>query len=332
MRSSDSNNVYLIATSLLLLFLASGGSALTASPLPNMRAAVIVPGFLTGGNDFSHLAKSLTDRGIPTVVVPMPSWHWIPCLAGRSMRPILERLDYAVQHVARASASEPIIPPYKYNIIDLIADFQENPGGIYKVGGSDLVDEYPIVQPRGVFPLPQSEPKGKIALIGHSAGGWISRIYLSRRNYAGKSYGGVELVHSLVTLGTPHRDAPGPAFEGIRWCNKVEEELDVRKLSVSGSGFLGADWGALTEGSYAFCSEYGMDVSQVDGDGVTPIESAFAWKGAEQLVVEGVTHFCWSKVAGSSLVAPELTKDEANGRPWYGSDNILDQWVPFLQV
>jgi hypothetical protein len=246
------------------------------------------------------------------------------------MRPILERLDYAVQHVARGS-SDPI-PPYRYNLNDFIADFQNNPGGILKVGGSNLVDEYPIVEPRGGFPLPQGEPKGKIALIGHSAGGWISRIYLSRRNYAGRVYGGSDLVHSLVTLGTPHGDAPGPAFEGIRWCSKEEEDLDVRKLSVGGTGFLGSDWGALTAGSYAFCSATGSDISNVDGDGVTPVESALAWKGAERLVVEGVTHFCWSKIAASSVVAPELTKDEAKGRPWYGTDCVLDQWDGFLKV
>ena len=32
-------------------------------------------------------------------VLPGPRWHWIPCLGGRSARPILERIDFAVDHV-----------------------------------------------------------------------------------------------------------------------------------------------------------------------------------------------------------------------------------------
>jgi len=32
-----------------------------------------------------------------------------------------------------------------------------------------------------------------------SAGGWISRVYLSSSDYGGKSYDGSEYIHSLVT-------------------------------------------------------------------------------------------------------------------------------------
>ena len=46
--------------------------------LPDINAAVIVPGFMTGKDEFNSLASSLTNMGIPTVVVPMPSWHWLP--------------------------------------------------------------------------------------------------------------------------------------------------------------------------------------------------------------------------------------------------------------
>ena len=45
------------------------------------------------------MADTLTSRGIPTVVVPMPVWHWLPCLGGRSMRPMLERIDHTVRLV-----------------------------------------------------------------------------------------------------------------------------------------------------------------------------------------------------------------------------------------
>jgi len=45
------------------------------------------------------------------------------------------------------------------------------------------------------------------------AGGWIARAYLSDREYGGKIYNGKELVHSIITLGSPHGNAPGPAFK-----------------------------------------------------------------------------------------------------------------------
>jgi hypothetical protein len=43
----------------------------------NIAAAVIVPGFLTGADEFGPMCKALTERGIPTVAVPMPNWHWV---------------------------------------------------------------------------------------------------------------------------------------------------------------------------------------------------------------------------------------------------------------
>lgn len=336
----------------------------TQQSLPDIQAAVIVPGFLTGGDAFKGLAASLSERGIPTVAVPMPAWHWIPCLGGRSMRPILERLDATVRHVAAGNLDA--IPPFSYSVADLWSDFFHNPGGLRKVGGSDKVDEYPVVNPRGRFPLPENGPKGKIALIGHSAGGWISRIYLSERSYGGRGYCGQNLIHTLVTLGSPHLAVSSPAFEGIAWANE-EPVLPIRQLAVGGVGFKGDEWGALTRSSYAFCCADGSDgtlvsagtelelekegfcdalaltlsnslsrlsrIFQYDGDGVTPYHSAVAWNGAQQLCVQNVTHFCWSEIRGSRMIAPELTDDHANGgHPWYGDDSVLDQWVDFLKV
>ena len=64
-------------------------------------------------------------------------------------------------------------------------------------------------------------------------------------------------------------------------------------LAVAGSGTPG-DRSQLTEGSYAFCVG-GSNGCDLDGDGVTPVESALAWggDGVEKLVLERVTHFPW---------------------------------------
>ena len=146
----------------------------------NIAAAVVVPGFLTGADEFGPLCQALTEKGIPTVAVPMPNWHWLPCLGGRSARPILERIDFTVQHLVanleadnNAVAAISKIPSYSYSLLDCWQDFRNNPGGALKVGGSSQVDDYPVVEPKGDFPRPRnfrsknSQSKKKIALIGH---------------------------------------------------------------------------------------------------------------------------------------------------------------------
>lgn len=317
----------------------------------NIAAAVFVPGFLTGADEFEPLCQALTERGIPTVAAPMPNWHWLPCLGGRSARPILERIDFAVRHLVAnlETTDNPIlsdkknailnIPKYQYSLWDCFQDFRQTPGGVLQVGGASSVEEYPVVEPKGYFPQPQGlrqdgAPKKKIALIGHSAGGWISRVYLSSTEYGGKAYGGSDYIHSLVTLGTPHATAPGPAFDGIRWINDESRESDrlskVRSLSVAGTGFKGDEWGELTLGAYGFCSADGGDGSKYDGDGVTPVFSALAMPGSEALTLDNVHHFCWSDVFGGDLASPELTEDHKNGKPWYGSEGVIDQWANFI--
>jgi hypothetical protein len=323
----------------------------SSSSLPNIRAAVIVPGFLTGQQEFTQLQQLLTYKyNIPTVVVPMPNWHWLPCLGGRSMRPMLERIDFAVRHMTSVAGNfvtnnnstnvvdpQLLIPNFRYNIFDLIQDFMYNPGGILEVGGSAEVDNYPMYIPKGTFPIPSSPSLGKVALIGHSAGGWICRAYLSDRNYGGRVYNGHELIHSLITLGSPHGNAPGPAFKGVEWVNRNNTDMvdrRVRALAVGGIGYKGNSSGELTRGAYSFCCPYSSDGSQYDGDGVTPIDSALAMKQymthADTLVLDNVGHFCWSDVFGGSIVAPELTKYHLEGRPWYGDDAIVAKWVNWL--
>ncbi|KAL7431861.1 hypothetical protein ACHAXH_002611 [Discostella pseudostelligera] len=336
-----------------------GGGSLPL--LPNIRAAVIVPGFLTGKDEFLPLAQSLNNIGIPTVVVPMPNWHWLPCLGGRSMRPMLERIDFTVRHLAGVAGNlgdferttmealeksldnekgrmrdpQILIPNINYNVIDLYQDFRNNPGGVLEVGGSAEVDKYPLWNPKGSF-LSAPAPMGKVALIGHSAGGWICRAYLSNRNYGGKSYDGQKLVHSIITLGSPHGNAPGPAFKGVEWVNSeiIDASSGVRALAVGGTGYKGDSSGDLTRGAYSFCCPVGSDGTQYDGDGVTPIQSALAMKEfmphADALVLDDVGHFCWSDVFGGDIVAPDLTKFHREGRPWYGDEAVIEKWAGWL--
>ncbi len=209
---------------------------------------------------------------------------------------------------------------------------------MFAVGGSAEVDEYPKnVAPRGRFQscIPKvEEAKGRVAIIGHSAGGWIGRVYLSHRDYGGRAYRGSELVHSIVTLGSPHLDAPGAAFRSVNWINQEELPENVRGLAVAGKGLLGDSSGQFTQNAYEFC--LGGDGTTYDGDGVTPVQSSLAMEGmnCEKMVLEGtVTHFPWSDVFGGDIFAPDLAKlHKEQKMPWYGSNEALDQWADWLKV
>lgn len=306
----------------------------------NVAAAVLVPGYLTGARELKSLQQELTRQGLPTVVVPMANWHWLPVVGGRSVRPILERIDFTVQHLLAALEQDKDLfsgkfPTFDYSFLDAWNDFLENPGGVAEVGGSASVLDYPKhIQPRGRFPKPQLKSNKKIALIGHSAGGWISRIYLSDQDYGGKVYSGSKYIHSVVTLGTPHATAPGPAFEGISWINKQLVGDAVRSLAVAGKGFQGDRWGGLTQGSYAFCCPDGTDGSNYDGDGMTPTFSALAMPNSESLVLpqNEVNHFAWTDVGWvGKKVAPELYLNmQENGSLWYGSKEVVAEWLPWI--
>ena len=299
--------------------------------LPPVNAAVIVPGFMMGAAEFQPLADALTARGIPSVVVPFPSWHWLPVLGGRSVRPLLERVECTVRHLAAAEGDISKVPMdlfESYSANDCWEDFQTTPGGALKVGGTSNPVEYPVVTPKGSFPA-AGGPKSRVILIGHSAGGLVSRIFLSKRNYGGKVYGGCDLVHTIVTLGTPQGNAPGPAFKGVEWCNREHLPETVRGLAVGGRGFRGDSSGGIVKENYAFCccnSTTGIDY---DGDGVVPIASMLAFPGADKMVFDDCHHYSWTDAFGGNL--PDLSRMYRENPRWYGSDDVLDKWVDWIK-
>ncbi|TVQ44834.1 MAG: alpha/beta fold hydrolase [Gloeocapsa sp. DLM2.Bin57] len=154
----------------------------------------------------------------------------------------------------------------------------------------------------------------QVNLIGHSAGGWIARIYLGEKIYDKHTWKAHQFVHTLVTLGTPH-------YSQERWTRKnlafVEENYpgafydQVRYICVAGKAVYGEkrtpNWFAYN--SYRItCGE-----GNTWGDGITPIEVAHL-PGATNLTLEGVRH------------APG-----EHGQPWYGSSNIIPDWISPLK-
>lgn len=225
--------------------------SLTMTRTPPPRA-VIIPGLLQGSSDFVAMAEAMRRRGVLTTVAPIKSWHWLPMLGGRSLRPILERIDFAVDYLRSVPETEAdiVCPSATYSASDFILDMLQNPGGVFRVGGTSDPAALPPFQPHGDFDLPglgagqarDVPPEAqRIFLIGHSASGWVSRIYLSSRTYAGRAYDAGSKTVGVVTLGTPHISTDSPALRNVRFAAQEVAPPDVRCLAVAGLGVRGSD-------------------------------------------------------------------------------------------
>jgi triacylglycerol esterase/lipase EstA (alpha/beta hydrolase family) len=158
----------------------------------------------------------------------------------------------------------------------------------------------------------------QINLIGHSAGGWISRIYLGDRPYDihgdvrdGEAYWNAKSrVAALICLGTPQ-------FSEEKWTKKnlnfVNDNYpgafypEVDYICLAGKTLEGKQpWGLAYQSYKITCGN-----GKTWGDGITPIEAAFL-DGAKNLEIPDVKHSPRSNF-------------------WYGSPAALEQWIGFLR-
>lgn len=231
-------------------------------PLPT----VILPGYFASALEYKNLEQSLQASGFPTVTVPLIQRDWFPTLGGRSMVPILRKIDQTVKQQLE----------------------QHN--------------------------------TSKINLIGHSAGGWIARLYLGEipynihndvSNEAGLWHA-YPYVATLVTLGTPH-------VSQERW---TKRNLDFVKINYPGAFYPEvryvcvagkAIYGERKLGQWLAYSSYQQTcgIGNCWGDGITPIEAAHL-EGAINLTLEGVLH-----------------SPRRRGM-WYGSPAAMQAWMPHL--
>jgi pimeloyl-ACP methyl ester carboxylesterase len=157
--------------------------------------------------------------------------------------------------------------------------------------------------------MAEHSPTEKVTLVGHSAGGVLSRLYLSDEPFRGKIYAGIERVSTLITLGSPHHN---PKRAHMR--RRVEDELPgafyaprVRYVSVAGRAIAGDREGTRRERLSGWLYGHLCGRRDVWGDGLVPVGNALLG-GADHVILPGVLH------------APLF------GKPWYGSPEIVEQW------
>lgn len=160
----------------------------------------------------------------------------------------------------------------------------------------------------------------KINLIGHSAGGWICRIYMGEQPYtihkdvdeSANLWFANPVVSTLITLGSPHISQERWTRKNLDFVNSFYPGAfypQVRYVCVAGK----AVYGARRAGQWLAYNSYQLTCGQGPtwGDGITPIEAAHL-EGAENLVLEGVMH-----------------SPRSPGQ-WYGSSGVLPAWVSYL--
>lgn len=186
------------------------------------------------------------------------------------------------------------------------------------VGGRSMV---PILRQidRTIATVREKYDCDRLNLIGHSAGGWIARIYLGDRPYdihgdvAGKAavWQGRKVVSRLVTLGTPH-------ISQERWTKRNLDFVknsypgafypEIQYICVAGKAVYGQPWQ-----SWLAYNSYRLTCGKGDcwGDGITPVTAAHL-DGAINLTLDGVWH-----------------SPNSPGQ-WYGSSEVIDLWVQYL--
>ena len=156
-------------------------------------------------------------------------------------------------------------------------------------------------------------PSGKATLIGHSSGGVMLRLYLSKETFEGNVYAGSERCDRLITLGSPHqavRATPLRAMVDRRFPGCYESGVDY----VAIAGKL-----ELCKGNASALSRIGAKASYKRainndvclGDGLVPVESALL-HGARSLIQNDTAH-------GGLF-----------GDIWYASTQRVDEWWNFV--
>ena len=231
-----------------------------------MLPTIIIPGYFARAQEYQPLAQALTDRGLPTEIVPLTIPDWLPTVGGRSMMPILRKIDATVKQAQ---------------------------------------DQYASSQ---------------VNIIGHSAGGWIARIYLGEIPYT--VHGDVTEIEGcweayrhvahLVTLGTPHISLEPWTRKNLDFVKNNYPGAfypQVKYICVAGRAVSGEqrwrNW--LAFNSYQIT----CGVGNTWGDGITPIEAAH---------LEGAMN----------LTIPDVFHSPRREGLWYGSPEIIPQWASYL--
>ncbi|CAJ1936874.1 unnamed protein product [Sphenostylis stenocarpa] len=278
------------------------------------RPAVILPGLGNNSGDYQSLKQTLNDKyGISAVVAKVSRLDWLRNAAG------LVDPNYW----RGTLQPKPVLDWYLERVEEAVQEAKESANGFETV-----------------------------SLVGHSAGGWLARVYMQEFGYSH--------VSLLLTLGTPHLPPP-KGVQGVidqtrgllhyvqQHCSKPVYTPQLKYVCVAGRYIKGARLFGNSDVEPVVSTDTSQLVSEaavlnttattsppnatlrarfvgqgykqvcgqadVWGDGVVPEVSAH---------LEGALNICFDGVYHSPVGADDAT------RPWYGSPHVLEQWVQHL--
>jgi len=157
----------------------------------------------------------------------------------------------------------------------------------------------------------------QVMLLAHSAGGWLARAALGRRDGALAKH-----VRALVTLGAPHgRPVADDQTRGaLKFVDEAYpgaffQEEGIEYITVAGAAVIGDDTAERGTPEREAWISYERLVGRGDvaGDGIVPLDNAHL-AGATQITLPTARH---------SIGTPET---------WYGAEDVIDEWLPQVTV
>ncbi|TKW38208.1 hypothetical protein SEVIR_1G098800v4 [Setaria viridis] len=296
---------------------AANGNASVGGTATPPRPAVILPGLGNNTGDYARLAAALRDdHGLPAAVVARVTRpDWLRNAAGL----------FDANYWRGTLRPRPVLDWFLKRVDESVSEARE-------LCASD----------------------GKISLIGHSAGGWLARVYMEEFDASD--------ISLLLTLGTPHLPPPkgvsGVIDQTRGLLNYVEKNCapavytpELRYVCIAGRYIQGAP--LLGNSAVASDEVLAVDTPSEGGEAViistkdksTP--SSATWRA--RFVGQGYKQVCGRADVWGDGVVPEMAAHlegalnisfdgvyhspvgaDDEQRPWYGSPAILKQWVHHL--
>ncbi|KGN46263.1 uncharacterized protein LOC101213079 [Cucumis sativus] len=283
----------------------------------SLRPAVILPGLGNNSGDYDKLRLLLKERhGVHSVVVKVSRIDWLRNAAGL--------LD--PNYWRGTLRPRPVLDWYLKKTDEAIQEAKELAQG------------------------------GTLSLIGHSAGGWLARVYMEEF--------GISQISMLLTLGTPHlpppKGVPGVIDQtrGLlnyvdKNCSKAGYNPELKFVCIAGRYIQGSRLFGNSDANTILAAasissnqptpELAItnNTSNSTDSTTTSLRARFVGQGYKQVCGEsevwgdGVVPEVSAHLEGALNISfdgvyhsPVGSDDEL--RPWYGSPAILDQWVHHL--
>ncbi|XP_068651127.1 uncharacterized protein [Aristolochia californica] len=277
------------------------------------RPAVILPGLGNNSDDYQRLTLSLKGYGVPIVVPKVSRVDWLKNAAGL--------LD--ASYWRGTLRPRPVLDWYLERVEEAVSEAK-----LLAQGGS-------------------------ISLIGHSAGGWLARVYMEEF--------GLSHISLLLTLGTPHLPPP-KGIPGVidqtrglldyvqMFCSRAVYTHEIKFVCVAGRYIQGAPlfgdnvtYNAVipSEANQQMPSTAAANIISKASSLVTPLSARFVGQGYKQVCGrpdvwgDGVVPEISAHLEGALNISLEGVYHSPVGsddilRPWYGSPAVIEKWVEHL--